>query len=81
MKMNQSIHQVEGTNMRICDNCKKALPLGTMDIVHVSAMGQVGKYFEKEFKSDSLDFCSLFCFVKFVDSIPPLNPSNRGEKK
>jgi len=68
--------------MRICDSCKIPLPLGRMEIIHVTAMGSVlNKYFNDHFGADSLDFCSLECFVKFVESIPPMNPSTRKEKK
>jgi len=68
--------------MRICDYCKKPIPLGTPETIHVSAMGMnVSKFFEDNFHSDSLDFCSLDCFTGFAGSMPPLNPSSRNKKK
>jgi len=68
--------------MRICDGCKKPLPLGTINIIHVTAMGgELSKYFSSTFGADSLDFCSLQCFIKFAESIPSPNPSKRADKK
>jgi len=47
---------------RICDNCKKTIPLGTNKIaVRFSGL----KDMEKLFKTSELDFCSLQCLILF----------------
>jgi len=47
---------------RICDNCKKQIPLGTY-FIRVNFIGI--KYMEKLFGGSELDFCSLTCLATF----------------
>jgi hypothetical protein len=47
---------------RLCENCKKGIPLGA-DFIKVSAIGV--KDFEKLFKTNELDFCKLTCLGEF----------------
>ena len=50
---------------RICDTCKKPIPLGTNDVIKVDFQGRFGKLVKSINKVKHLDFCSLECFDKF----------------
>jgi len=51
--------------MRVCDYCKKPLPMGHRDIIEVRFFGKFSELMRKIYGTDSLDFCSLECFDKF----------------
>ena len=51
--------------MRICDTCKKAIPLGTNDHIEVRFYGKFGSLLKKIHGVSHLDFCTLGCFNKF----------------
>jgi len=51
--------------MRICDGCKKPLPLGTSDCIEVNFRGKFGDFVKKIHGASHLDFCSLECYDKF----------------
>jgi len=52
----------ENQMTRVCDFCKKIIPLGENHI-EVRFIGV--KQMENLFKSTELDFCSLSCLVQF----------------
>jgi len=51
--------------VRVCDTCKKAIPIGTNDYVQVKFWGKCGDFLKKVHGDRNLDFCSLQCFDDF----------------
>ena len=51
--------------MRVCDHCKKPIPLGTSNIIRVTFEGKYGELAMKMFGTTNLDFDSLECFGDF----------------
>jgi len=54
--------------MRLCDNCKKPLPLGS-DFIEVSFYGKFSKLAISILKTNNLHFCSIECFEEFASKI------------
>lgn len=57
--------------MRICDICKKPIPLGTNDHIEVHFCGRFGELIKIIHGVSHLDFCSLKCFSEF--KVPTVN--------
>lgn len=51
--------------MRICDGCKKPIPMGEMDRIDVDFNGKFGRLMKKIHGDSQLTFCSLKCFNDF----------------
>jgi len=50
--------------LRLCDNCKRPLPLGC-DFIEVTFHGKFSKIAKTFLKTDNLHFCSIECFESF----------------
>lgn len=51
---------------RICDICKKPIPLGTSNVIELGFRGSFSDKVKKFHKVSNFDFCSFTCLGKFM---------------
>ena len=61
--------------MRICDTCRKQIPLRNRDYIEISAYGKYGDFLIKIHGDRHLTFCSLTCLLDLnFDNKPKEEP-------